>query len=159
MKYDAHFVFFSRFKWLIARRRRLMNLENTRSTTLHGRWLIVARATWLVLGALAAGLFVAGIPVEFAQLQLGCPTSSCASSGGIAPVELPLLENLGLSPQFFATYGIALELGFTLVFVLVAGLIFWRKSSDRLALFVSFALLLFGTATQTFAMQTLATTH
>ena len=133
MRHDAHFVFFPRFKWLIARQRRLMNLENTQSTTLHGRWLIVARATWLVLGALAVGLFVAGIPAEYRQLQLGCPTFACASSGGVAPVELSILVNLGLSPEFFAAYGIALELISALVFVGVAALIFWQKSADRQA--------------------------
>src|SRR3990170_4331408 len=136
-----------------------MNPENSSSTILRGRWLILARAAWLAMGALAVGLFVAGIQAEYRQLQLGCPTSVCASSGGVGPVELSLLANLGLSPEFFAAYGIALELVFALVFVVVAVLIFWRKSSDRQALFVSLALLLFGTATQTSAMQTLVATH
>jgi signal transduction histidine kinase len=122
---------------------------------LRGHWLIFARAGWLVVAALTISLFVASIPIEFAQLQLGCPTSYCASSGGIAPVELSLLENLGISPGFFAAYGIALELIFASVYVVVAGLIFWRKSSDRQALFLSFTLLLFGTATQSYAMHAL----
>jgi len=126
---------------------------------LRGRWLILARAAWLAMGALAVGLFVAGIPAEYRQLQLGCPTSACVSSGGVGPVELSLLANLGLSPEFFAAYGIALELIFALVFVGVAALIFWQKSSDRPALFAASTLLLFGTATQTYAMQTLVATH
>ena len=119
------------------------------------RWLILARAGWLIVAALTVGLFAASIPAEFAQLQLGCPTLACASSGGVAPVELPLLENLGLSSNFFAAYGVALEVVFALVYVVVAALIFWRKSSDRQALFVSVALLLFGTATQPFALSAL----
>ncbi len=155
MTYDIHFVFFPRFKRHIANQRPIMKLESARSAILRGHWLFVARAAWLIVGALATGLFVAGIPAEYRQLLLGCPTASCASSGGIAPVELPLLEKLGISLEFFATYGIALELVFTLVYVVVATLIFWRKSSDRQALFVSFALLLFGTATQTFALSAL----
>jgi signal transduction histidine kinase len=122
---------------------------------LRGRWLILARAAWLAIGALATGLFIAGIQAEYRQLLLGCPTTYCASSGGLAIVELSLLEKLGISPEFFATYGIALELVFTLVFFGVAALIFWQKSSDRPALFVSFALLLFGTATQSFALSAL----
>jgi len=126
---------------------------------LRGHWLIIARALWLTLALLTVGLFVAGIPVEFAQLQLGCPTPFCASSGGVAPVELPLLENLGFSPEFFAAYGIALELVFASVFVVVAALIFWRKSSDRQALFVSLALVLFGTATQPYALHALVVAY
>jgi signal transduction histidine kinase len=66
----------------------------------------------------------------------------------VAPVEASLLEKLGLSLNFFATYGVVLEVIFASVFVTVAALIFWRKSSDRVALFISLALLLFGTATE-----------
>ena len=129
------------------------------STLLRHRWLILARTGWLILGALAVGLFAAGIPAEFAQLQLGCPTQSCASSGGMAPVELTLLENLGFSIDFFAAYGIALEIIFASVYIVVAALTFWRKSSDRLARFVSLALLLFGTSTQSYAMEALVQAH
>jgi len=129
------------------------------STILVGRRLLLARAGWLIVGALTVGLFVAGIPAEFAQLQLGCPTLACASTGGATPVELPLLENLGLSPDLFAAYGVALEVIFASVFVAVAALIFWRKSSDKVALFVSLALLLFGTATQPIAPEALTFTQ
>jgi signal transduction histidine kinase len=157
--YDVHFIFFPRLKRYIADQHLPMKLQSVQSTILHGRWLRFVRAAWLVVGALAVGLFVAGIPAEYRQLQRGCPTVACASSGGIAPVELSLLEKYGISPEFFATYGIALELVFALAFVGVAALIFWRKSSDRLALFVSFALLLFGTATQPYAMHALVATQ
>ena len=128
------------------------------SAVVRNRGLVLAREGWLILATLTVSLFVAGLPIEFAQLQRGCPTP-CASTGGVAPVELPLLENLGLSPEFFAAYGIALELIFPLVFIGVAALIFWRKSSDRQALFVSFTLLLFGTATQPYAMHALVQAH
>ena len=136
-----------------------MNPENSLSTILRGRWLMLARLAWLIVGALAVGLFFAAIPAEYRQLQHGCPTPVCASIGGVAPIELSLLVNLGLSPEFFAAYGIALELVFALVFVVVAALIFWQKSSDRQALFVSLALLLFGTATQTFTLHALVAAH
>jgi signal transduction histidine kinase len=128
---------------------------STWNRILGNRWLILTRAGWLAVASLTVGLFAAGIPAEYAQLRLGCPTESCASTGGIAPVELTLLENLGLSPEFFAAYGIALELVFALGFVLVAALIFWKKSSDRQAMFASLTLLLFGTATQPYAMHAL----
>ncbi len=136
-----------------------MNPENSWSTILRSHWLILARAAWLVVGALTVGLFVAGIQAEYRQLQLGCPTPVCASIGGVAPVELSLLEKSGFSPEFFAAYGIALEFILALVFVVVAALIFWQRSSDGQALFVSFALLIFGTATQPYALQALVATR
>ena len=159
MRHDVHFVFFPRFKWLIANQHPIMKLESARSTILHSQWLFVARAAWLVVGALTAGLFVAGISAEYRQLQLGCPTPACASTGGVAPVEASLLGNLGLSLDFFALYGVALEVIFASVFVTVAALIFWLKSSDKVALFISLALLLFGTATQPIALEALIFTQ
>jgi hypothetical protein len=32
------------------------------ATTLRGRWLVIARAAWVVIATLALGLFVASIP-------------------------------------------------------------------------------------------------
>ena len=126
---------------------------------LRSRWLFFARVVWLAVGVLSVSLFAAGIPVEFAQLMLGCPTSACASSGQMAPVELSLLEKLSFSLAFFAAYGIALEIVFASLFASVAVLIFWRKSTDRLALFVSLSLLLFGTATHPSTMDALVAVY
>jgi signal transduction histidine kinase len=125
------------------------------NTILGNRGLFLARAGWLAVAALTVSLFAVSIPVEFAQLQLGCPTPACASTGGVTPVEASLLGDLGLSLDFFAIYGVALEVIFASVFVTVAALIFWLKSSDKVALFISLALLLFGTATQPYAMHAL----
>src|SRR3990172_551711 len=136
-----------------------MRPENAPNTTLHGQRLVLARAAWVAVAALTVGFFVAGIPVEFAQLQLGCPTPACASSGQMTPVELRLVEDLGLSRNFFAAYGVALEVVFAGVYAAVAALIFWRKSTDRLALFVALALLAFGTATHPSTMNHLTSAY
>ena len=136
-----------------------MRPENAPNTTLHGQRLVLARAVWVAVALLTVGLFVAGIPVEFAQLQLGCPTPACASSGQMTPVELRLVEDLGLSRNFFAAYGVALEVVFAGVYAAVAALIFWRKSTDRLALFVALALLAFGTATHPSTMNHLTAAY
>jgi hypothetical protein len=147
VRYDVHFVFFPRFKRLIANQLPPMKLESARSTIWYGQWHRLARPGWLIIAALTVGLFIVGLPIEYGQLQHGCLTP-CASTGGVAPVEASLLEKLGLSLNFFATYGVVLEVIFASVFVTVAALIFWRKSSDGVALFISLALLLFGTATE-----------
>jgi len=131
--------------------------QSTTNARAGGRWFsLFARAAWVAVATLIVGLFIAGIPVEFAQLQLGCPTPACASSGGLTPVELRLLENIGLSLDFFAAYGVALEVVFAVVYAAAAALIFWRKSADRLALFVALALLTFGTATHPNTLNALA---
>jgi signal transduction histidine kinase len=125
---------------------------------LSGRSLLLARTVWLVVVALAVGLFVAGIPGEFAVLHTPCPTAVCPT-GQLSPVGLRSLEDLGLSLDFFAAYSVAMDILFVAVYGAIAALIFWHKSDDRMALFVSLALLMFGTATFTFTMEALATQH
>ncbi len=159
MRQGARIVFSTPVEHLTARKCSLMNPKSAPSAALRGEWLILARAEWLGVAALTVGLFLAGIPVEFAQLQLGCPTPACASSGGLTPVELRLLENIGLSRDFFAAYGVALDVVFATVYAAVAGLVFWRKSADRPALFVALTLLTFGTATYPFTMNALTAAY
>ena len=128
------------------------------SSFLRSRWHTMARAGWLIIATLTVGLFTAGLPIEFAQLQQGCLTP-CASTGGVAPVDASLLRDLGFSFEFFAIYGILLEVIFASVFAAVAALVFWLKSSDKVALFTSLALLLFGVATEPSAMGALTSTQ
>jgi signal transduction histidine kinase len=66
---------------------------------------------------------------------------------------------LGLTYATFIGYFIALDVVVALVFGLVAGLIHWRRPDDRMALLVSLALLTFGAATFTGAVDALAITH
>ncbi|MGH3147255.1 MAG: hypothetical protein ACRDTR_15770, partial [Rubrobacter sp.] len=127
-------------------------------TRLHGRFLVLARAAWVVVAVLAVGLFVAAIPAELALLRVPCPTPICVT-GQLSPAGLTALEDLGLTPSLYAAYSVAMDVLFATVYGAVAGLIFWRKSDDRMALFVSLALLTFGTATFTFTIAALAAKH
>jgi signal transduction histidine kinase len=132
-------------------------------TRLRGRWLVLARALWLAVAATAVGLFAAGIPAQFAQLQVRCsPDSNCPPLDGVGqllPAGLRALQDLGLSVSFFAAYAVALDVVLAAVYSAVAGLIFWHKSADRMALFVALALLTFATATFTDTMYVLVAAH
>jgi len=110
---------------------------------------------WLAVAALCLSLFAAGAPADFARLQVVCPTAFCAS-GQLPPSGLRALRDLGLSLDFYAAYGVALDVVFATTYVAVAALIFWRTSADRLALFAAFALLTFGTVTHPPATDALA---
>ena len=125
---------------------------------LRGRWLLLARVAWIVLAALAVGLFVRGIPAEFALLHIPCPTVRCPT-GQLSPSGVHALEGLGLSVDSFAAYSVAMDVLFAAVCTAVALLIFWRRSDDRMGLLVSLALLTFGTATFVFTMEALAARH
>ena len=127
-------------------------------TRLRGRPLAFARAAWLVVAALSVGLFVAALPTQFAQLRVPCPTAMCPT-GQLSPAGLRALEDLGLSLDAFAAYTVAMDVVFAAAYGSVGLLIFWRKSGDRVGLFVSLALLIFGTATFTSTMAALAARH
>src|SRR5215203_7272878 len=125
---------------------------------LRGRWLLLARVAWIVVAALAVGLFIRGIPAEFALLHVPCPSLRCPT-GQLSPSGLHALEGLGLSLDSFAAYTVAMDIVFAAVCTAVALLIFWRRSDDRMGLLVSLALLTFGTATFVSTMQALAARH
>jgi hypothetical protein len=125
---------------------------------LSGRRLLLARVAWILVAALALGLFVAGIPAEFALLHVPCPTVTCPT-GQLSPSGLRALEGLGLSLDSFAVYAVAMDVIFAAVCTAVSLLIFWRRSDDRMGLLVSLALLTFGTATFVFTMEALAVRH
>jgi signal transduction histidine kinase len=131
---------------------------HTRGTRLRGRWLLLAQIAWLATSALTLGLFIAGIPIQFTRLATACPAASCAS-GQLQPVSVRALHRLGLSLNFFASYAIALILIFALVYGGVAALVFWRRSDDRMALFVSLTLLIFGLLTFSGVASALAESH
>ena len=131
--------------------------ESPSAEPLRGRWLIVARATWIGVAVLAVGFFAAGIPSEFAMFRTACQTA--CTTGQLIPVGLQALQDLGLSLGVYATYNVGLDVAFAVVYVTVAAVIFWRKPDDRIALFASLTLLLFGAMTFTNATDALATQH
>src|SRR5215210_2084400 len=81
---------------------------------LRGRLLVLARGAWMVMAALTITLFVAGIPAEFALLQVHCPTPICAT-GQLPPAGLRALQDLGLSPASYAAYTVAMDVLFAAV--------------------------------------------
>jgi hypothetical protein len=111
--------------------------------TLRGRWLLPARVAWVALTAIVIGLHVSGIPYSYAR-QTGN-----LNFGRFTPEQLQAFENLGLTPEFYAAYTVAVPVFTMLVFTVVATVIFWRRSEDQMALFGAFVLVVFGGAALT----------
>jgi hypothetical protein len=121
---------------------------STSPTRLYGRWLLIARAGWVVLTLLVLTLNAIAIPQANALLQAVCqPGATC--SYGWTPAELRQLQQFGLSPGLLAAYQIGWDVVTTLIYTALAALIFWRRSADRMALFCAYMLVLFGGATYT----------
>jgi hypothetical protein len=117
------------------------------------------RAAWVVLAILVLGLDAAGVPYVYAEYESVCTQSKevCLEDGLLTPQGAQQLEALGVARGVYAAYqGVGLETVFTLVCFAVAAVIFWRRSDDRMALFTSFVLLLFGGAGAAGTMRALA---
>jgi hypothetical protein len=121
-----------------------MNARTTqRTATLRGRWLLLARVAWVALTAIVIGLHVSGIPYSYAR------QTDHLNFGRFTPEQLQAFENLGLTPEFYAAYTVAVPVLTMLVFTVVATVIFWRRSEDQMALFGAFVLVVFGGAALT----------
>jgi hypothetical protein len=116
----------------------------TSGKRLHGRWLVVARVTWVVVVGLVVTLFIASFPTYFAFLHT--TTTGIVvdlNAGQLNQDGVQALHALGLSVDFYAIYHLVLNALFTLASLTIGGLLYWRKADDRMALFTSFALVIF----------------
>jgi signal transduction histidine kinase len=111
-----------------------------------------------MVAILTLGIFLAGVPSEHSRLQVACMAAPCVG-WQLSSASQRGLPTLGVSLDTYAAYFTSLDLVFALVYSAVAAVIFWRRSDDRVALFASFALLTFGTATFPGAMSALTATN
>jgi len=120
------------------------------------------RIAWVILAIIILGLDAAGIPYAYEDYASLCTQGArvCAEDGPLTPEGVRELGELGISRSFYAAYqGVGVETTFTLVCFAVAAVIFLRRSDERMALFTSFVLLLFGGAGAAGTMRALAEAH
>jgi len=104
------------------------------ATTLRGRWLLLARATWVIIATLALGLFVASIP----GYVLNVSELGQADWMG-APVEAPAVLVFALD-----LLAVLASITAALVCLILAAVLFWRKSDDWMVMSISLYLLVYG---------------
>jgi hypothetical protein len=117
--------------------------RNALPAELRGRRLFIACTLWVGIVSLTALIFAATVPAHLADLHRFCAGRSCVA-GQLAPAEARALGDLGVSLDVYAAYVFALDLVVAFGFCAVGAVIFWRKSREPGALFVSFALMIFG---------------
>ena len=119
--------------------------RSAEGTRLHGRRLVLARVVWVAVVVFSLSIFLLSLPAYFAQLQTVCAGDTCVYSyGQLTPGTAQALQNLGLSTGGYAVSILALAIASALVSFGVAGLIFWRRSDDWMAMLVSLFLVTFG---------------
>ncbi|HEY6539298.1 MAG TPA: hypothetical protein VIZ18_00095 [Ktedonobacteraceae bacterium] len=115
-------------------------------TLLHGRWLFIARVSWIVLTLFLLTLNAVMIPRYNAVLQAHCQADPQCFAIQLTAYDRQLLHQFGLSLGFLAAYRVMLDALSVLLYCVLGMLIFWRRSADRMALFGAFVLVLFGAA-------------
>src|SRR5260221_10651459 len=107
------------------------------------RWIVLSRGVWITLVILTLGIFFASLPVYLAQLQTPCAGTACWYTQ-LSPGQVGALKGIGLSLGVYAAYTVALTLASVVLCLVVSTLIVWRRSDDRMALFVALLLVAFG---------------
>ncbi len=129
-------------------------------THLRGPVRVVVRVVWLVLVGTMLAAFAAGVPVRFGQL-LNVVTGGTPGGMGqliglsavleavvisrLGPAVAGALDSFGLSLGFYAGYILTFEVMLALACAVIGIFIFWRRSDDWMALWVSLVLVLMGT--------------
>jgi hypothetical protein len=113
---------------------------------LQGRWLVIARAVWIVLALLLLANFIASILASYNQLRTVCTNSSFGHCNIWQPTpgNMQALQRLGLSLDTYAVYTLTIDVIASLVFLSVGAVVFWHKSNEWMGLFVSLVLVIFG---------------
>lgn len=103
---------------------------------------LIARGTLLVIAVLALLLFIAALPYHADHLHVLCQNILCGSSQTVSQVTREL-HQIGLTRDYFTAYGILIESCFGFVYLMIAALLFWRKSDNLMALIVAAFLITF----------------
>ncbi|HEY6407601.1 MAG TPA: ATP-binding protein, partial [Ktedonobacteraceae bacterium] len=120
------------------------DLSSTSYTRLQGGALVLARGIWIVGFVAVLIIFCVSIPAYVAYLHTISPGSVDVYAGQLTPGGLGSLHTLGLSLGWYIAYLVGVKVVFVCVWLTVGVIIFWRKSDDRMALFASFALVMFS---------------
>lgn len=117
-----------------------MSTQNYRpGARLEGRALSLARGAWVILAVLAFALFLLAVTTRYDQ-----PAPPGDVRAGFV--------RLGLSAGAYAVYNAALGVGLAAGCFAVALVLFWRRSNDPMALFVSVTLITFGASPALYAL-------
>ncbi len=105
---------------LRALKKAILGYDSDPHHPLHGPAFRIVRIAWIALAILTVTVLAVSIPAH--------------------------LNQLGSSMEFHTMYGFVLDIVQVVVFIFAAAAIFWLKSNDRMAVFVSTSMLTFGVA-------------
>jgi hypothetical protein len=113
------------------------------SVQLEGFWLYVARGVWICFILVELMVLILSLVATRGENYSICPfLVDCA----VSPATAQALHHMSIAPSNYATYNLVLALLQSLVFLSIGGFIFWRKSSEPIALVASIFFVSIGLA-------------
>jgi hypothetical protein len=108
---------------------------------LEGFWLHVARGAWICFILVELLVLILSLVATRGESYNICPfIVDCA----VTPATAQALQHLSIAPASYTIYNLVLALLQSLVFLSIGGFIFWRKSSEPVALVASFIFVSIG---------------
>jgi signal transduction histidine kinase len=108
---------------------------------LSGRLHRAIQVGWIALAFLIISIHAIHIPANYAKLRMVCEGAQCEPPS-LSLKNIADLQAAGLSVDFYANYYITITLISTMVWMVVAFVIFKHRSDDPMALFTALTLLL-----------------
>jgi signal transduction histidine kinase len=112
-------------------------------TRLSGGWLVLARAAFCAGVVLVLALFLVSLPTYLAYLQTVCVHQPCPYQQ-LTLNSARSFQALGISVGGYAVLTLTLTFVAALVWMVMAGVLVWRRSDDWMALLVAFMLVVGG---------------
>ncbi|HLH61596.1 MAG TPA: ATP-binding protein [Ktedonobacteraceae bacterium] len=117
--------------------------HSSSDTLLSGGWLIVARVAWGTVVTLVLGLLVVSLPGYLSYLQIICVHQPCLYQQ-LTLNSARSLQALGISVEGYTVFTLALTLFAAMVWMVMSGVLVWRRSNDWMALLIAFMLVVGG---------------
>jgi hypothetical protein len=107
-----------------------------------GRWLTILCPACVAIMALTLAIWIVAIPFRYAQLGTVC--SKVCGDQQPSQNSIAQMQAAGITPDFYAAYVGTVEVLFVLAYMVIAVLIFWKRSHTRMGLLTPLFLVTFG---------------
>ena len=99
---------------------------------LSGRQLRLTRAAWFSMLVMVAVIFAVGVPLRFAQLRAPASALANGQDDELLPADaVRALTDVGISPEGYAIFILALASAGTVLALVINGLLLWRGANQR----------------------------
>ncbi|MGZ3673658.1 MAG: hypothetical protein ACXVCO_05065 [Ktedonobacterales bacterium] len=115
--------------------------DETGSTVLSGRWLLVARVGWILLVVLSLAAFIMALRGDLSSNQ-----HTTTTNAALSPESAAALFRIGISLDAYAWTSLGIACVVMLVSTVMAVVLFWRRSDDWMALLVGLFLIIYTTS-------------